>query len=70
MTDEDETSEPTDYERTVAAEMSRTGKSREEVEALFDLLRSGMRRRGWWDGEPLSEADREATVHRAFPELF
>ena len=36
------------------AAVVRTGKTREQAEAVLDLLESGFCRRGWWPGEPLS----------------
>lgn len=35
--------------------MARMGKSREQVEAVMDILGSAFRRRGWVEGEPLSQ---------------
>jgi hypothetical protein len=39
----------------VAAIVAKTGKSAEQAEAFLDLLGSAFARRGWLDGEPLSQ---------------
>lgn len=41
----------------ITAICKRTGKTREQAEAFLDILGSGLRRRGWIDGEPMSQAE-------------
>jgi hypothetical protein len=39
----------------VRAICERTGKTPEQAEAFLDILGSGLRRRGWIEGEPLAQ---------------
>jgi hypothetical protein len=42
-------------EKAIKGICERTGKTREQAEAFLDILGSGMRRRGWIEGEPLTQ---------------
>ncbi len=45
----------TDREDAIKAITEKTGKTREQAESVLDLLGSAFRRRGWAEGEPLSQ---------------
>ena len=42
-------------ERAIEGICAKTGKTREQAEAFLDILGSALRRRGWIDGEPLTQ---------------
>lgn len=42
-------------EEAIQAITEKTGKTREQAEAFLDILSSAFRRRGWSEGEPLSQ---------------
>lgn len=42
-------------EKAIEGICERTGKTREQAEAFLDILGSGLARRGWVGGEPLSQ---------------
>jgi hypothetical protein len=49
-------------EEVIKALMEKTGKTREQIESFLAVLGSGMVRRGWWDGDVLSEEEQERHV--------
>jgi len=46
-----------DREDVIDAITTDTGKTREQAEAFLDIAGSAFRRRGWAEGEPLSQAE-------------
>jgi hypothetical protein len=45
------------------AAITPTGRTREQAEAFLDIVGSAFRRRGWADGEPLTEDEIAANIN-------
>jgi hypothetical protein len=53
--------EPAKREDVITA-MIATGKTREQAEAFLDILGSALKRRGWVEGQPLSQGEIKASL--------